>query len=446
MKILLINNSDLGGGAEKIVVTLLDELNKRGNDVSLLVGRKKTENELVFQIPSPKQGSVREKVWLTIEDFLLKSQYPILYNPRHLSLFQCFITQTPYFFKTLAGYENIPYPSSYTIIDDFKKDTQILHLHNLHEDYFDIKAIPQLSSKLPIFLTIHDYWLITGYCASFFSCMKWQHGCDDCPIRSKIKTLFPNSFHSNWEKKKDIFKKSRIYLITPSKWVLDNINNSILSPAIIKSRVIPHGINTTVFSPGNKEKIREKLGLPLSAKILIMTSKGGFDNKKFNWDFLRQSLKYLSRDQIQGQIIFLILGGMNRTEVVNSIVIQEVPYQKEEIMVNKYYQAADLYIHTSKDETFGMSILEAMSCGLPVITTGNGAIPELIEDRITGILIQNNDPLHMANSIQNVLVEKELLAKMGHCARERVLLNYSIDVMVKNYLEFYQEGLNDYLL
>jgi len=240
-------------------------------------------------------------------------------------------------------------------------------------------------------------------------------------------------------KKKEIFLNSSIHLIYPSLWTKKLIERSILKPAIIDSKIIPHGVDTDIFIPGDKKIARDYLKLSQSTFILLMTAKGGFDNQKFDWGMLKKCLQIISEEMKNENILVLILGGLNRSEKIGKIMIHEIKYQTNYEMIVKYYQAADIYIHTSKDETFGMSILEAMSCGLPVVSTDSGAIPEIVEDKKTGTLIKNRDPVEMAKKIIFYLSNEELLWKMRSASRNRTLTYFSIQNMVDKHIQYYQE-------
>jgi glycosyltransferase involved in cell wall biosynthesis len=443
LNILLVNNSEIGGGGEKIVNVLFTEFLNRGINTTLFVGEKRSTDNNIYQISKPEDGTNNQKLWLIINRIFTNLPFQTFHNPRYLSLLQTLITRTPYFFDSFKGYDLLPYPSSYKLLDTCSNKPDIIHLHNLHEDYFDIRAIPDLSKKVPLFITLHDFWLITGYCASFFSCMNWKDGCKDCILRSRIGANFREAFHHNWLIKKEIFSKSQIYLICPSKWTQNIIENSILKSAIKECRIIPHGINTNLFSIGKKEAARNIHNLPLNTHILLMTSRGGFDNQKFDWDFLKKTLQIISQNIANKKILLLILGGLNRMNKIGNIILQEIPFKNDVKSIVEYYQAADLYIHTSKDETFGMSILEAMSCGLPVITTNIGALSELIEDKKSGLLIPKNDAKKMADGIIHLLNDHGMYDMISHESRERVLNKYSIEVMIDSHIKYYQDVLKN---
>ncbi len=76
-------------------------------------------------------------------------------------------------------------------------------------------------------------------------------------------------------------------------------------------------------------------------------------------------------------------------------------------------------------------IIEAMACGLPVVATPVGGIPELVEDGRTGLLVEPENPRALADALARLLNDEELRREMGYRARERVLANHSIETMVR---------------
>ena len=67
-----------------------------------------------------------------------------------------------------------------------KDGWDILHLHNLHGDYFDLGALLQVGEKVPTVQTLHDCWQFTGHCAHPGNCERWKSGCGQCPHLAAI--------------------------------------------------------------------------------------------------------------------------------------------------------------------------------------------------------------------------------------------------------------------
>jgi glycosyltransferase involved in cell wall biosynthesis len=105
----------------------------------------------------------------------------------------------------------------------------------------------------------------------------------------------------------------------------------------------------------------------------------------------------------------------------------------------KFYQAADVFVQPSVfSEPFGMGIIEAMACQVPVVGTKVGGIPEIVEDGKTGLLVEPGDSRALANAILELLSNEDLRRKMGKIGRKQVE-SFSWDNIVANLLRLYRD-------
>ncbi len=98
-------------------------------------------------------------------------------------------------------------------------------------------------------------------------------------------------------------------------------------------------------------------------------------------------------------------------------------------------QASDMFVLASVGEAFGLVLAEAMACGVPVVGSRSGAIPEIVEDGETGILTTPLDPASFADAIGRLAQDEELRRKMGTLGVDRVHRYFTLDTFVKNMLE-----------
>ena len=71
--------------------------------------------------------------------------------------------------------------ASHRLLELPAKPPDVLHLHNLHGGYFDLRVLPELSAHQPTVVTMHDEWLYTGHCAYTLDSERWLEGCGSCP-------------------------------------------------------------------------------------------------------------------------------------------------------------------------------------------------------------------------------------------------------------------------
>ena len=107
-----------------------------------------------------------------------------------------------------------------------------------------------------------------------------------------------------------------------------------------------------------------------------------------------------------------------------------------------YLSAADVLLLPSEQESFGLAALEAMACEVAVVASRVGGIPEVVTDGETGFLSEVGDVEKMAQDAARLLTDLDLRLEMGKRARESALSNYRTDIVIPQYLDFYQKVLN----
>jgi glycosyltransferase involved in cell wall biosynthesis len=178
-------------------------------------------------------------------------------------------------------------------------------------------------------------------------------------------------------------------------------------------RDIPVGVDTSRFRPEGRDPLmREHVGAKEDDFLVLFVAR--LTKEKGVYDLLH-AIKLIALDPTLGHVKVAIagsgpekdsmasligkLGIGDRVRLIGSFTYDEIP---------KLYHAADAFILPSTavhywQEQFGMVLIEAMACGLPVISTRSGSIPEVVGD--SGLLIQPNDPLSIYNEIKRLALD-----------------------------------------
>jgi glycosyltransferase involved in cell wall biosynthesis len=101
-------------------------------------------------------------------------------------------------------------------------------------------------------------------------------------------------------------------------------------------------------------------------------------------------------------------------------------------------QASAVFLLASIGEAFGLVLAEAMACGVPIVGSRSGSIPEVVEERQTGLLSPPDDPVAFADSIEHLARNGHLRREMGKAGVERVRQNFSVDHDVENTVAMYE--------
>ena len=268
-----------------------------------------------------------------------------------------------------------------TWAEEYKPD--MLWLHNIHGYYINvemlfewIKCHPEMQVKW----TLHDCWAFTGHCSHFsmVKCNQWKTACINC----SHKKLYPMSWckdnsKKNFERKRKAFiGVKKMTLITPSEWLAALVKQSFLQEYPIE--VIYNQIDRNVFKPRVGD-FREKYGL-IDKKMILGVASVWAKSKGLD-DFI-QLAKMLNEKYVivlvglsEKQIKKLPKGmiGISRTD--NAEALAEI------------YTAADIFVNPSREETFGLTTVEALACGTKAIVYENTACEEIAK-KYGGIVVR----------------------------------------------------------
>lgn len=438
--ILQINHADKRGGAGKIAFDLFRILDEFGYTSYFAVGVKESNESKVIQISNDKNQGKYEYFFSTLAKKIKKipvlrifSHYiNLLSEPSTIpNRIRCYINGTDFFVfpETLNVLQLIP---------SFKPD--IIHCHALCWGYFDLRLLPKLNKQIPIVITHHDAWLISGSCLHSFDCTRWKTGCGQCPNLPHKNLLHQDGTAKNWNKKYEIFKKCHLYVVTPCQWLMDMVNQSMMKEGIIASKVIPNGVDLNFFFPSSQKNARIKLSLPLDKKILLFV---GANMRNSLWKDYKTLLSTIEEISSFGmKVICLVLGEKSPSIYLNETEIRFIPYTSDPQKVASYYNAADIYVHPARVDTFPTVILEALACGTPVVASAVGGIPEQIIEGKTGFLVPSGNSPLMARKIMYLLENSEDMQQMGHHAADDAANRFGLERMVKEYIQVYDEILN----
>jgi len=442
LRILQVSTVDIAGGAEKVAWNLFQSYRQQGHRSWLVVGYKHSNDPDVLQIPNDETRNCWARLWLSASG-LLRPLIGKVLGAGCLSRFIIWIGQPSRYAKQLKGWEDFDFPGTWRLLELTSEVPDIVHCHNLHGGYFDLRALPWLSHQVPVVLTLHDAWLLGGHCAHSFDCERWKTGCGECPNLAIYPAVKRDATAYNWRRKRDIYAKSRLYVVTPCHWLMQKVEQSILAPAMVKGRVIPNGVNLSIFQPSDKETARAALGLPQDADILLFVGHGTRSNQWKDYATMEFALSKVAAQNKGRKLLFLCLGEERPEERFGMARIRFIGYQKDPKKVAQFYQAADIYLHAAKAETFPNTVLEALACGTPVVATAVGGIPEQVEDGVTGFLVPPGDAEMMAYRIEQLLSDDELRRELGAQAAKVARSRFSLERQVNEYLGWYKEILEE---
>lgn len=427
LRILQVNTSDAGGGAERISHGLFRGFRNRGHRSWLAVGRKVGSEDGLLQIPHT-EGWI-DAACHAVGDLLGGKARSLLHRlgrPQRL-------------WNWWRGIEDFHFPGTSQLPYLPPERPDLLHCHNLHGHYFDLRALPGLSRMMPVVITLHDAWMLSGHCAHSLSCDRWRTGCGSCPDLSIPPAIRRDATAENWRRKQAIYASSRLFLTTPCRWLMARVQDSMLAPGVVAGRVIPNGVDLSLFKPGDRAAVRRELGIHLDAEVLLFTANGIRQN---TWKDYRTLRKAVARLAEKRPVLFLALGESAPSERIGLGEIRFVPFEADARAVARYYQAADIYVHAAAADTFPTTVLEALACGIPVVATAVGGIPEQVRDGESGFLVPQGDAEAIASALERLLGDLEVRSRMGEAASVDARERFDAENQVTQYLDWYREVLD----
>jgi len=437
MRIAQVNAAVEGGGAERVARSLHEEYLARGLDSWLLVGNRNVQSPATLEIPNeafrnPWARSIRRLAGAAARHSG-KARDGWWYADRGLRA----LAQPVRYARVARGHEDFDHPATSHLLELTPEQPELLHLHNLHGAYFDIRALPTLTAAVPSVLTMHDTWFLTGHCAHPFECERWLTGCDTCPHLDRYVPLYADESASNFTLKRRVLAQSRLAIATPSQWLMDMAARSGILDDAVAARVIPNGVDTRVFTPGDRTAARIALALDPDARIIAVAGRDLADNPYKGFDILEAALSMLSDQGVAATV--LAIGSDAPARAIGSIELRPVPFVGDSALLARHYRAADLAVHPARAEVLGLSIIEALACGIPVVASAVGGIPEVIEPGSNGLLFPAEDSAALAAHIESLLEDRDLRERLGTFASQDAARRFSLTAQADAYLDYYED-------
>jgi glycosyltransferase involved in cell wall biosynthesis len=420
MKILFINTVDTEGGAAIAAYRLNKELEKSyGTENCMIVGKKVSNDANVFATHEHKSDTVRETK--TFIEFLLNK----IFNKLGLQ-YRCFPFSSRAIMKKARA---------------FKPD--IISLHNIHGGYFRTPLLKKLSKIAPIVWTLHDMWAFTANAAHTFGDESWKH----LKKGKGEKNIYPfiGIDTGNWliKRKKKIYKKSDIHLVTPSHWLYDLAKEA---PVFEGKEVfhIWHGIDLDTFKKKDKASCRRALGIAEDAKVFMFASADDLSKSRWKGGTLLTDILTAIDSKTNETIDILVLGRgqLEGLDHLKHLRIHQLGFLKSERFLPILFSAADMIIYPSRADSLGLVLVEGIACETPCITFRVGGCVDVVQDDVSGYLIEPFDIEAFAGKTLELLNDKEKLKEMSGKAREWAEKHFSLEDMGKKYYELFDSLLS----
>ena len=225
----------------------------------------------------------------------------------------------------------------------------------------------------------------------------------------------------------------------PSQWLAEATYRILDVPRARALDVIPNFVDAQRFAPVGARDGQ------MAGRTAVLIHVSNFRPLKHVGDVVAIFAEVRRRLPAKPMALWLVGDGPERERVREQVrdldLTADVEFLGERGDLPALLQQADLFLLPSESESFGLAALEAMACGVPVIASRVGGVPEVIADGETGLLAEVGDVAGMAAHAARLLVDDELRAKFARAARARATTLFPLEPTVARYEAVYRRVL-----
>lgn len=299
-------------------------------------------------------------------------------------------------------------------IEEYHPD--IIHLHNLHGYFLNVQTLFKFIKKneYKVVWTLHDCWSYTGYCPyyDYVNCDAYIDGCDKKRCKYGFSypfSLLKQNIKNDYELKKELFNSVEMTLVTPSKWLKEEVKKSFLKDKNIE--VINNGVDIPTIYDFERSEV---------FTILFVAN---YWTKEKGVEEIKKVVPLLNKN-----IKVIIVGEMkNKNKLSNRCTFIERTENYDELL--NLYKKSNLFVNLTLQDNFPTVNIEALSCGTPVITYNTGGSPEIVESGM-GIVVEKFDFEEVARIINKQSISysfnnEEIYMKSKKYSKEKMVEEYN---------------------
>lgn len=307
----------------------------------------------------------------------------------------------------------------------------VIQMHCIHGYYLNYKVLFEYlgGANIPVVWTQHDCWGFTGHCSyfGFANCEKWKDECHDCPLLTIYPRALIDNSRRNFRLKKQLFSSvANMTVVSVSKWL-----DTIVAQSFLKNYphgVIYNGIDTDVFRPYNII-VRDKYDI-VKEHYLLAVSTVWTEEKGLN-DYIKLN------EILPADYCIVMVGVDDETRKKLPVDIVAIPRTDNKKDLAILYSDADFVLSLSHSETFGLTVVEGMSCGTPAIVYNNTAQPEIVTPEVGYVV-----PMGAFEEILDILknnrnINDEQKEKRASICVQKVNENFNDQEQYKKYVGVY---------
>lgn len=411
MKVVVLNHSDIIGGAARAAYRIHLALRDSGVDSQMLV-HEAASGDWTVHPPSSKWAMAAAPLRPLITSplrHLLKTEEPTLLSPACIP----------------SNWADRINPS----------DAELVHLHWVQGEMLSIADISRISK--PIVWTLHDMWAFCG-AEHYTSDNRWRDG-----YRRDNRPPQERGFDLNrltWRSKRKHWRQP-LQIVCPSQWLADCARASALMHEW-PITVVPNTIDTDRWQPIDQRLARQLLNLPQDCPLLLFGAMGGGIDPRKGIDLLLAALALLHDEPSLQSLQLVIFGQLPpQSPPLLGYPVHYTGRLNDDLTLRALYSAADVMVVPSRQDNLPNTGIEAHACGTPVVAFNTCGLPDIVDDRVTGALAEPFEPASLAAAIRWVLEDPHRRSALGSAARQRAERLWAPKRVAELYTEVYRRAL-----
>ncbi len=409
MKVVVINHSDMQGGAAIVSLRLVHALQDAGVDARMLVIDRQSDDALV---------GVMGGKWRNKWNFLAERLGVFLRNGLRRDTL----------FKIDTGSHGINLVSH-----PWVKDADVVCLNWVNQGTLSLKNVKQLAQAgKPLVWTMHDMWNCTGVCHYSFECERYKEKCHSCPL---LETKGNDLSTVIQEKKRRLYEQAPIHFVAVSHWLAECCRQST-SMRDSRLSVIYNAFPINDFDCTRLEGGFE--GIPSDKKIIVMGARR-LDVEVKGFKELIETSQYIARNkpELAARIHLVLYGDLHDKSLLGEI---EIPCTylgtiASTEQLSLLYRHSDIVLSTALYENLPGTLIEGQASGCLPVTFGKGGQADIVEHLKTGYIAEYKDAASVAQGIEWAIdagVSREFL-------HSEVQRKFAAPKIAQQYIDLFQQ-------
>lgn len=294
-----------------------------------------------------------------------------------------------------------------------------------------------IDSGKPVVWTLHDQRAFTGGCHYAAGCEGFASECEACPqlmgdAREAARRALAATRRS--------LAAAPLTFVTPSRWLGDELRRSSLFDATHHRHcTIPYDIDVDRFAPrDDKPLLRRSFGLPARGLGIVLGSVSLAETRKGFAEAraaVEQAAAKLRTDDPTAPPPFVVTFGEGSPKI-QGVACHHLGRQAEAGVIG-ILNASDVFLMMTREDNLPNTVMEALACGLPVVGTRVGGVPDMVEDGRQGWLVERDDSAAAATVLVGLARDPGRLDAAATAARSRAVAHYAAPRQARDYLELF---------